>query len=210
MKAGGTRARAGSAGRRFVPSSFDPADPDFRAIERGGYEVWHSLARLIASAKVRGVMTRLPPFWQAMSPLHAACRERGVPLFLNDIANMPVGGLALKLGVVDAVVAEASDAMRFAEHCADAGVPAPVLWLIVHPASAPEWQPLRSREKKEGLVAHEVHLFPGVPVLEQCEHLAAADEPRFHRVEPQEDEALPFRLAQDGTCPCGKDTHIRV
>lgn len=203
MKSNAAQTKGNVVTRRFVPSSFDPADPNLHALPRAGDEVWHSLAQLIPVAKVRGVMSRLPPFWQAMSPLHAACREHGVPLFLNDIANMPVGGLALTLRVVDAVVAEAADATQFAQHCADTGVPEPKLWLLVHQADA-TWKSLMPHTS--GLVAHEVHVSPGIPVLEQCRHLAEANDLKFH----QAGEDAPFEVIKEGTCPCGKTLVRRV
>lgn len=214
---------------RIVPSSFDPLDPDLCAIPQKEDGAWRSCTRLFASVKARGVLSRLPPYWQAMSPLHAACREAHVSLFWNDIANMPLGALALAQGIAEVVFAESADASRFDLHCKEAGAPAPAAWVVIHRADAETWEPLRA-QRIGCLVVHEAHLFPGVPILEQCETLAAANALRFHlsasyrwdlengtRITNVEEEpfslqgfALPFGLEKAGECRCGRPVFVRI
>lgn len=175
----------------------------------------------------RGILMRLPLFWQLESPLYTACRATGAPLFVNDQGNMPVGDAALRLAELDTVVTGAADATMFSSYLSEHGTPLP-MWFIIHPLPSEPWDIPPALKKNDVRVAQEVHLFPGVPLLEQCPSLADNKEPVFHAsgsyaieysdaktlISSIKDDLaslkryeLPVQLKEDGTCPCGK---IRV
>lgn len=197
---------------RVVPSSFNPDDPQLRAVPRPLEASWPSAEAILKAFGVRAVMMRLPLFWQTEPLLHAACRAAGAPIFTNDPENMPLGAAALSNGV-DTVVTTAADAAAFAGYLAEKHTPLPPFWIIVHQADAPRWEvPTMLRGVK---VAQEVHLFPGVPVLVQCPALVGKNRYHFSDIHSQEplplsELELPFVLKDCGTCVCGKAIGERV
>lgn len=211
---------------RVVPTSFDPDDSKMRAFPRSINWRWVSCERALRAFNVeRGVLMRLPLFWQMESPLHAACRAVGVPIFVNEPENMPVAAAVAAAGDIDAVVTDEEDARAFSKYLTEKNIQSPHIWLIVHPVDAPVWDiPAALREERIG-ITQEVHLFPGVPILEQCLLLWDKKSPRFHLTDgyflemgeggtllsgagedplPLIRYTLPGELYLHGHCPCGK------
>ncbi|OGG56912.1 hypothetical protein A3D71_00295 [Candidatus Kaiserbacteria bacterium RIFCSPHIGHO2_02_FULL_55_20] len=214
-----------------VPTSFNPDDPKLRAFPRPLNWRWTSCELALRAFKSSGIMMRLPLFWQVEPALFAAGQAAGAPIFVNDQGNMPVGAAAIRTASMDTVVTDTEDAQRFSSYLLKRGAQFPAAWIIVHPILQKAWTipaPLRSGTAH---VAQEVHLFPGVPVLEQCEKLAARKEPVFHLSEsylfeveggatyltsigddplPLFRYALPVTIAQGERCSCGKKVATRV
>lgn len=217
---------------RLVPTSFDPDDPDLHAFPRSINWRWASCERALrALGAARGVMMRLPLFWQVEVPLHAACRAVGIPIFVNEPENMPVGGAAIQNADVDAVITDRADAQLFAAYLAERGIRGPRLWIVIHRADDASWDVPAVLHQENQRVAEEVHLFPGVPILEQCALLMNFGAPLFHLsggysmeevdgsalLSGAEDDPLPllrfelpWKLSRAGICSCGKATVERV
>ncbi len=214
---------------RVFPSSFDANDPNLRAIPRPVDWQWTSCERALRHANSKGVMMRLPTFWQIGLPLHAACRAVGIPIFVNEPENIPVGAMALKTGGIDTVVTENRDAAAFAEYLVAQKLPMPRLGILVHRIED-AWDVSRVVLDTWSLVAQEVHAFPGVPVLEQCAALSAEKASRFHLSDsylweitgdetlitgksgdpiPLSRYRLPCSLKKSGECSCGKPVFER-
>ena len=200
------------------PTSFDPRDPGLAAFPRPLKWRWSSVERALILFRSRGILMRLPLFWQVEPALFRAGQTAGAPLFVNDQDNMPVGLAAIRDAFMDTVVTDAADAEHFARYLATTAV-SPRAWIIVHPLLAPQWQ--APHFPSTTLVAQEVHLFPGVTLLSQCAQLLSQREPLFHledrwtleenRITSVADDPLPLmgytlgtKLAPQGTCACGK------
>ena len=216
---------------RVIPSSFDADDSELRAFPSKSDWKWDSCQKALQNFQTRAVMMRLPLFWQMESPLHAACRSVGAPIFINEPENMPVGAAALSSAEVDTVVTEAGDGFSFSEYLSQKNLPLPRNWVIVHRSDAP-WQiPAALRDAPEIQVAQEVHAFPGLPILHQCQILARKKASVFHVSDAfalQHDDTgtsitsigdvllsltrfeLPFTLATIGTCVCGAKTVKKI
>jgi hypothetical protein len=145
---------------RFVPDSFDPADPTLAMVEIPIEWRWESCEKALTRFASRGVMSRLPAWWQLEPPLHAACRSAGAFLYVNDTMNMPLGSAAILRAEIDTIVTTVDDAHAFAAFLIEKGVPLPPSWFIVHQHEKkmlPEllWQP--------GIQLHEeVQSSPGI------------------------------------------------
>src|SRR3989344_928656 len=205
---------------RVLPSSFEAEDPTLAALPRPLDWQSESLADALKEFPAkRGVMMRLPLFWQVESFLHAACRIVGIPLFVNELENMPVGAAALRGRGVDVVLTENADANAFSLYRQEKGVSASS-WFIIHRIEEP-WQ--LSPALEGARVAQEVHLFPGLPLLIQCAALWGTD--RFHlsaefEIHSKNDDTsissvknalVPLReyhvplLKKVGLCTCGRE-----
>ena len=216
---------------QVVPTSFNPDDPQLRAFPRPLKWRWDSCERMFRAFKTSGVLMRLPLFWQVEPALFAAGQAAGAPIFVNDQENMPVGAEAIRIANMDTVVTDSQDAVRFSSYLSGAKTQFPASWIIVHPVSLDVWDiPAPARE--EGThVAQEVHLFPGVTLLEQCESLAEKKEPVFHasdafQIETENsrtyvtsvtDEPFPLlryelalSIVAKETCSCGKPEYTRA
>lgn len=210
---------------RVVPSSFDPDDENLMAFPLPLSYSWSSCERALVANRPSGVMMRAPLFWQLEAPLHAACHVAGAPIFVNDRANMPVGGAAIQLAEMDTVVTSADDAVEFAAYLSEKKIPHPRLWILVTPLSEFAGGHIVPRDGVMGRVVEEIHLFPGVVLLEQCEELAAARSgfhlsDSFHwevgaaesLITSQDKNApiplarivLPLAFSERGVCPCGQ------
>lgn len=206
---------------RILPTSFDPEDPELTGFPVPTDFSWESLSyALRESGAKKGILVRLPLFWQVESLIYAAGKEAGIPLFSNERENMPVGGAALKAGEVDAVLTDAVDAPVFAQFLREKGA-APKVWCIVHSCESADWSGSVIGEK----VAQQVHLFPGLPILSQCtalwgtnafhrrkeflwegEHLTTPDSYPFMLAR----YTLPFRVRDEGFCQCGESIVKRL
>lgn len=214
-------------GCRVFPSSFNPKDPDLLAFPRPIHWQWASCERILRFFGAQTVMTRLPHFWQLESPIHACCRNIGAPIFINEPENLALGAAAIVSASVDAIISEASVAAPFVSFLLERDVPLPALWLLIHKADAREWTVPLPLTQNGITVAQEVHLFPGVPVLEQCPVLASGKKSLFHvsdeyEWEMRESETLitsvsddlfplhrlllPISIHTAGECACGKTT----
>lgn len=156
---------------RLVPTSFDPNDPELSGFPRSRGWRWGGAERMLRTPGITFVLMRVPRFWQVEPYLNAACRAAHVPFFPNEPENMPVGAAALREIGAAAVVSEGQDALQFSSFLAEREQALPATWLLVHPVDAANWD-LPVFLSDDLLVFEEVHLFPGVPVLEQCETLA--------------------------------------
>ena len=218
-------------GCAVAPTSFDPDDPELRAFPRPLNWRWTSCELALRAFKSSGIMMRLPLFWQVEPALFAAGQAAGAPIFVNDQGNMPVGAAAIRTASMDTVVTDTEDAQRFSSYLLKRGAQFPAAWIVVHPISQTAWAIPAPLRRGAAHVAQEVHLFPGVPVLEQCEKLAARKEPVFHLSEsylfeveggatyltsigddplPLFRYALPVTIAQGERCSCGKKVATRV
>lgn len=206
---------------RLLPAAFEPTK-ELTAypvpLERG----WPSLTPHMRVWDSRGLMARVPLFWQMEAPLRTTCDEVGAFLFINDMSNMPLGAAAIRDANVDTVVTQMRDVGPFSLHLLEAKIALPN-FIAVHPhASALAPLPQACRETP---IAQEVHLFPGVPMLVQCPCLSAQKEPVFHAApgcriyraggqvlftgadtdpQPPYDYPLLMTLREAGSCQCGE------
>lgn len=215
---------------RLFPTSFDGGDPDLRAFPRPLRWRWASCERALRFYGARTVMTRVPHFWQLESPTHLICRNVGVPFFTNEIENIPLGASALLQAEVNTVITGASDVAEFTTYLSEHGIPFPNIWVLVHDAAA-EWRVPGSILQDTLHVAQEVHLFPGVPILDQCTHLIDQRSRLFHlsdaylwdigtdktRITSLGDDPIPLHryvlpcvLRSGAQCACGKSCVQKV
>ncbi len=163
---------------RIVPSSFNPDDPDLRALPIPLSWHWTSCERMLAHFQAELVMILLPLFWQLTAPLQAAIRSAGAAAYIGDPENMPVNEAAVRAGF-DTVVISASDAPRFAAYLTREQAPFPTSWLVIHLPDATTWDIPQPLLKSACNIAQEVHLFPGFPLLHQSPELSDGQTPRF-------------------------------
>jgi hypothetical protein len=210
---------------RVTPSSFDPDDPELRAIPRSLNWRWTSCERFLRNVEARTVLLRLPLFWQIESFLHRACQAVGATILVNEVENMPVGAAAMHSANVNVVMTDTSDAGLFSTYLFEKDVEFPRAWFVVHRGDAENWTLPQFLRETQIRVAQEVHLFPGLPVLDQCVMLADSKETSFHlsdayiwkigaektTITSVGNDLLPFVkfplsfvLRTTGMCPCGK------
>ena len=205
---------------RVFPASFNPDDPTLRAFPVPVSREWMSLKRHLRHFRSRGVLLRLPLFWQVESPLYRTCREVDALYYANDVTNMPLGAAALRGMHLDTVLTDRSDAVALSTFLGKAGTK--YSWVIVHSLFETPWT--IPDELTSASVAQEVHMFPGVPILTQCESLIEKKVPYFHVVDTYEveitkeailissppDDPVPLvryvlpPLSKQGSCACGK------
>lgn len=193
---------------RLMPGSFDPLEEPMPIVEQPLEWPWRSLERHLQEHRLHALMVRLPLFWQLEIPIFRACREAGAYLLINDQDNMPLGAAALREASTDCVLTERDDALRFAMYLKEKQAPLPRSWFIIHRPDASEWGLPEHIRHSGAAITAEVHLFPGVSVLEQCAELAKKQTPQFHVAEswiPLKARDLPWALRATGSCECGKD-----
>ena len=211
----------------LVPSSFFPSDRELAAVPIRPKK-WNTLMNLLSCVHSQGTIVRLPPFLQFTPLVHAACKEKNVPIFVNDLANMPLGARAIKEKAVDVVVTEFSDVEQFSNFCLSRKS-IPKAWFIIYSAYEHEWRTLPPM-RAERIIAHEIHLIPGIPILEQCTSLMKKNELVFHlsqaynwsldtetvHISSKEegpltlsDFTLPFTLKKLEDCSCGQPIYSR-
>lgn len=205
----------------YAPSSFLPSD-SLTLFPRAESWRWDSIERTLTNHEGRGLMVRLPLFWQVEIPLFSACKKKGLFIFVNDKGNMPLGSMAITRSSIAVVVTDAADANEFATFLILNGLSLPDTWHIVQKSDS--IVPLvPALTNSTSALIQEVHVLPGVPVLEQCVHIAGK-EFSFHigdgyiwehgqsaLVTGHTDDPLPLiryetGLASDeaGSCACGK------
>lgn len=195
---------------RFVPTSFDPDDPTSSVVRFSASWQWESLAETLARYNPHVLLLRLPLFWQVLSPLHAVCKRTGCALYINEQENPAAGEAAARVGEANVVITDAKDAFSFSLYVAERNVHIPS-WILIHDPTG-DWEiPIILREE-HAQVAQEVHLFPGIPLLIQCEALAREKLPFFHMTGSIETlfdlpitYALEPKLISSGICTCGKE-----
>jgi hypothetical protein len=160
---------------RFVPTHFDPDAKHLAGYPLDPTRRWTSLSDHLSAHRSRGLLSQLPAFWQANFSAFEACRSLGIPLFSNDPENAPLGAAALSHAGVDSVLTTGGDAQAFAAYVREKGAPLPKAWFIVHSPDE-SWSPLEHIAP----AMHEVHIFPGIPLFEQCAALAKEARGRFH------------------------------
>ncbi len=159
---------------RYVPSSFSPSDSSLTIFPRAESWRWDSIERTLADHEGRGLMVRLPLFWQVEIPLFSACNKQGLFIFVNDKGNMPLGAMAILRSSVAVVVTDAADANEFATFLMVNGLSFPDTWHIVQKSDS--MVPLvPALTNSARTLVQEIHLIPGVPVLEQCAHIAGKE-----------------------------------
>lgn len=145
---------------RLFPSSFDPDDQNMRGVPVPLDWRWDSVERTFKAWGVRGVMMRLPLFWQLEVPLFHACQSAGAFLFTNDVGNMPLGAVATRIAEIDTVVTDFNDVCMFVPYLLERGAPLPRHWVIVrNPEHAHHPLPLALANVT---VYEEVHSSPGI------------------------------------------------
>ena len=150
-----------SALSRFLPSSFDAQDPTLHGVEVPATWRWNSLEPQLKTWGSKGIMMRLPLFWQLETLIFEACHTAEASLFINDRANMPLGAAALKIAEIDTVVTDLADAEAFVAYLTEAKAPLPSFWFIVRTpeqATTPLSALLRPLT-----TAEETHRSPGIP-----------------------------------------------
>jgi hypothetical protein len=202
---------------RLVPSSFEnEASP---ALPRAFDWYWSSCDSVLRDHTKHGVMMRLPTSWQIEPALHTVCRSLHVPIFACDPTNIPLAAAALEATGIDAVVTVADN---FATELVSRLIPLPTTWLVIHAIEAETWPGKDSTPAP--YVRHEVHLFPGVPILHSCEkdNFHPSDEYQWefesgsahitsrNDLFPFQRLKLPVLLESRGVCPCGKESIERV
>lgn len=147
---------------RYFPGSFDAEDTDTKHVILLSSYRWESCERALGAFKSRGVMNRLPPFWQLESLLHAACRAQGAYIFVNDRANMPLGALAIRDAQIDTVITDFQDAIDFSSYLEKIMMPLPPHWLIVcTPEQETTSLPSVFAETNTRVI-REIHSSPGI------------------------------------------------
>ncbi len=210
---------------RVMPSSFDPDDSALCAFPSRKTAGWNSCERVLRDSGARGVMMRLPLFWQVEPNLFAACQAAGAFIFINDADNMPLGTAAVRDAHIDTIVTDAGNAHAFARYLLEKKSGMAKTWIIVHAPHTDIAPVPKALEDLHIRVAQEVHVFPGVPVLVQCTLLEKNKESSFHVSDSYEHEKtkdglaltstdasplpffryeLPLRLRDEGQCGCGK------
>ena len=203
---------------RVLPTSFDADDPELLGFPLPSTTRWNSLAIALQEFRPRGVMLRLPLFWQIEVLAWYAARSANCPIFLCDPENMPLSAAALVRGGIDTIITEARDAALFSTFLDVHRETRPRQWMIVHRATDPWVLPEGIRERSR----HEVHLVPGLPIFTQCEHASRLSGPlKFHQsdyvydpvsatITTQAHDTIPrFSLpistavSSHGTCACG-------
>lgn len=209
---------------RLHPTSFDADDAQMRAFPRSVNWRWASAERALRLWRARTAVLRLPLFWQVVTPLHHACKAVGAAIFVNEPENIPVAGAAVRSTDAPAVFSTPRDAQLLAAYLAEKRLPPAHAWFLIYtPEEA--WS-LPDALSSAARVAQEVHLFPGVPILEQCSELIGEKSPFFHPADgylwdnsgsrsritsagddlvPLTGYELPFRLEHlPSACACGK------
>ena len=214
---------------RIVPTSFDPDDPELSAYPREADWQWDSCRRFLTHFEARTVMCQLPLFWQMSGPLRLVCSDAQCPIYPNEPENLPVGAAAITSGDANLVIIEVGDAARFSSYLFEKSKPLPSSWLIIHRAHG-AWELPPTIRSSRSRAAQEVHLFPGVPILVQCEAQADAKASAFHLAQdfawdtrnerpllnsadalfPFKGLELPFALAATGACSCGEQAFTRL
>jgi hypothetical protein len=215
---------------RVVPSSFDPDDPDLTAMPRSMEWQWTSLERFFRLSSARMIMSQIPLYWQVASALERACAAAEAPVFAADACNVAVCAAAVRELNIEVVVSAPEDAAPLIAYLSEKHIEPPRSWFIVHAAKS-NWS--MPPELAEGYfsVQQEVHLFPGVPLLEQCAELAASGKAHYHTngqyawsiadsdtlITSMGDDPLPlinyqlpFSLREAGLCACGKTIVCRA
>ena len=161
------------------PTSFDSRDHELRGYPRPVAWRWASAERSLQALECTGVMMRRPLFWQVESPLFAAGQAAGAPIYASDQNNMPLAAAAIRGAGMNTVVTDAEDAARFSGYLKDSSALSPA-WIIIHPISAKAWTIPEPLKESDVGIYQEVHLFPGVALLDQCDLLAQKKDPVFH------------------------------
>lgn len=183
---------------------------------------WRSLTAALESAGASACTGMLPLLWQTEPLAFAACRAARVPFFALDEGNAAVAARAVDTAGLDTILIREASAVAVANDFAEHNDRFPTNWILVREFGAAAVSEMGSIETSQRLF-REIHLFPGVPLLVQCEARAAAhDASRFHLAPGlsirhangatlvSSDGDLPFtdltidELAPAGTCECGE------
>ena len=147
---------------RFLPSSFDPDDPHMRGIPVPLDWRWSSIEEGLRVRGARGVMVRLPLFWQMEVPLFYACRAVGAFLFANDVGNMPLGAAAIQGADIDTVITNFENADAFAVHLTERQISLPKNWVIVRTPLNAQTSLSQILQNKDLSIFEETHSSPGI------------------------------------------------
>lgn len=209
---------------RMFPASFDPNEKSLTAFPRSLTWSWDTGERILRSVFAQSVMSFVPLFWQTEIPLYAACRAAGATLLVSDPENVPMCCAAVRSIAVDTIIGEVSIVDRFITELAKREQTCPKLLYIIHRKDASNWNVPENIVQNAHAIAQEVHLFPGVPILQQCPILATEKSTLFHPsssyywefesdatyISSLGDDILPvFRLLlpvvldTKGSCSCG-------
>ena len=209
------------SGCHVVPTSFEPLERTLSGFPRQLQWTWRSCERALRKMGSKSVMSMLPKFWQIEPALNTSCRNIGAMLFPNEPENLPIGAAAIQSIGIDTIVCGVGDSARFSLYLAERNILSPS-WVLIHRIDSPTWEiPIAVGGTH---VAQEVHLFPGVPVLTQCDTLIEEQKPRFHPSDsyiweigtetcitsidndpfPLTRLILPTAIQATGSCPCGR------
>jgi hypothetical protein len=163
----------------YTPDSFCAEDDGMQVIPRKVKWEWSSLEKLICNTNLRGLLFALPTFWQLEPAAKRASRKAGLPIFVAIPSNIPVLAASINYAEMDTVIAEPQTAIQLGLFLAERNLKFPKMWVLIQQASASSFAPPISLPETSR-VTQEVHLFPGFPILFQCDHLSRAVSPLFH------------------------------
>jgi len=208
----------------LVPTSFDPKDPLLTAFPRPLQWKWPTLRRYLTTLESASVIMLLPEFWQMQSCVYRECHSVGAMLFIADVANTPIAAAATESLTIDTAITNTQDCRELLDYLSEKEMVVPHSWIFVHDANKPI--PHISEKLMEHCrIVQEVHIFPCVPIFEQCDSLIQRHSNRFHTSEAYiwefkadrtlitsagEDPLpllrfrLPFIAIETDACPCGK------
>jgi len=215
---------------RIFPTSFSPEGYEGGGFFRAGDWRWDTLEEHLKSSGALGVLVRLPLFWQVEPLIYYACKNAGSFLFLNDASNMPVGRVAIKNASFNTIVTTSDDALEFSKHIQEHNCNDFLNWIVVHPINDIDINRMKISYANTSYIAHEVHLFPGIPLFVQCSHLARGKSHHFHvasefsldtlegsiSLTGNESDAVPLykvsinvsATREKKKCPCGREVFI--
>ena len=209
---------------RLFPTSFSPGDKRLSAFPVDPSFRWSSLESYLRNHKAISVLSLLPLFWQIESPMSNACRSSGAMLFLGDADNIPISSIAVTTLSSDTVIGEVEHVSSLITDLNKRSIPLPQTLIVIH-RHGDSWSLTEATEHTPCTIIQEVHLFPGISILDQCSKLADLREPVFHlntqyTLETEKQSSyisssskqlfplyrlkLPYVLEAGGSCECGK------
>jgi hypothetical protein len=188
---------------RLLPASFNAGPEAVAAFPRMVSWEWKSLHAALRQHKSVSVLSHLPLFWQVEPVLSAACKNADARLYIGDSENLPVSAASLPALSIDTVISETAEAAAFASYLSDKGKDAPPAWILIHRAGDEVWETPAIIKTASTGISRQVHLFPGVPILEQCTALAESASNGFHA-----DDSYLWEFSDEATYISSVDTDI--
>lgn len=167
-------------GMRLFPHAFDTKLSSGGAFFRDRSWEWGSLEGHLSTLNACGVLMRLPLFWQVEPLVFQVCKKTDSYLFLNDVANMPVGKVAIQNANCNTVLTTANDAVAFSDYLNGHNFNIATSWIVVHKIDSFDKEAANVLYAGAEYSAHEIHIAPGIPLFVQCPFLARNSNLTFH------------------------------